>query len=145
MSCIKCGGVVFFWASYMVLEVKNLPANAGNTRDVDSIPGLGRSCQYSCLENPMDRKPWWATVRRVAKSWTRLKWLNTHTVFFILPFFDRNYKTSELFYKWLVKFSQWNHLGLDIWFWNVLCFVCLCVCVCVCVLIEVFKLHIQII
>ena len=68
----------------MELVVKNPPANAGNIRDVDSIPGLGRSSggvhDYSlqhCLENPMDRGAWWATVRRVAKSWTRLKWLDT--------------------------------------------------------------------
>ena len=55
--------------------VKNPLANAGNTRDVDLIPGLGRSpggghgnpLQYSCLENPMDRGAWWATVRRAAK------------------------------------------------------------------------------
>ena len=47
----------------MVLVVKNLPANAGDTRDGSLIPGLGRSSgegdgntlQYSCLENPMDR------------------------------------------------------------------------------------------
>ena len=47
----------------MALVVKNLPANAGDTRDSGSIPGLGRSSggelgnplQYSCLENPMDR------------------------------------------------------------------------------------------
>ena len=55
--------------------VKNLPANAG---DLLSIPGLGRSpggensnpLQYSCLENSIDRRTWWATVRGVAKSWT---------------------------------------------------------------------------
>ena len=49
------------------------------------IPGLGRSpgkgngnpLQYSCLENPMDRGVWWASVHGVAKSWTQLKWL-TH-------------------------------------------------------------------
>ena len=35
--------------------------------------GKGYSLQYSFLENPMDRGAWWATVRRVAKSWTRLK------------------------------------------------------------------------
>ena len=60
---------MFFWASYMAQEVKNLPANIGDIRDVDSIPGLGRSpgggygnpLQYSCLENPMDRRPLWAT------------------------------------------------------------------------------------
>ena len=53
--------------------VKNLPANAG---DVSSIPGSGRSpregndnpLQYSCLENPMDRGAWQATVHGVAES-----------------------------------------------------------------------------
>ena len=57
---------------------KTLPANAGNARDVGSIPGLGRSpgegngnpLQYSCLENPMDRGAWWATVHGVAKNQT---------------------------------------------------------------------------
>ena len=65
--------------------VKNLPASAGDIRDVGSIPGLGRSpgaghgnpLQYSCLENPMDRGAWRATVHRVAKSRTRLKRLST--------------------------------------------------------------------
>ena len=69
----------------MALVVKNLPINAGDLRGAGSIPGLGRSpggghgnpLQYSCLENPMDRGAWWATVRRVAKSWTRLKRHNT--------------------------------------------------------------------
>ena len=61
--------------------VKKSPANAGDMRDVDSIPRLGRSSggehgtplQYSCLENPMDRGAWWATVHRAAKSQTHLK------------------------------------------------------------------------
>ena len=65
--------------------VKNLPANAGDLRGVGLIPGLGRSpgvgygnpLQYSCLEIPMDRGAWWATVHRVAKSRTRLKQHNT--------------------------------------------------------------------
>ena len=65
-------------ASQVVLVVKKAPANAGDVRDTGSIPGLGRSpgggdgnpLQYSCLENPMDRGAWWATVQRVAKSWT---------------------------------------------------------------------------
>jgi len=60
--------------------VKNLPANAGDIRDVGLIPGSGRSpgeghgnpLQYCCLENPMDRGAWRVTVRRVAKSQTRL-------------------------------------------------------------------------
>ena len=50
-------------------------------RDMDLIPGSERSpegghgnlLQYSCLENPMDRGAWQATVQRVANSWTRLK------------------------------------------------------------------------
>ena len=61
--------------------VKNLPTNAGDVRDANLIPGLGRSpggghdnpFQYSCLENSMDRGAWWATVHGVAKSQTRLK------------------------------------------------------------------------
>ena len=60
--------------------LKNPPVNAGNTRDVGSIPGLGispgirndNSLQYSCLENPMGRGAWQATVHRVAKSKARL-------------------------------------------------------------------------
>ena len=57
--------------------VKNLPANAGDVRDMGSVSGLGRypgaghgnPLQYSCLENPMDRGAWQATVHRVAQSW----------------------------------------------------------------------------
>ena len=64
------------WASQVVLVVKNLPANAGDPRGLGSIPGSGRSpgeghgspLQYSCLENPMDRRAWWATVHGVTKS-----------------------------------------------------------------------------
>ena len=61
--------------------VKNPPANAGDLRDEGSIPGSGRSpggglgnpLQHSCLENPMDRGAWWATVCGVTKRRTRLK------------------------------------------------------------------------
>ena len=59
--------------------VKNLPANAGDVRNVGLI--LGREdpleesmathpLQYSCLENPMDRGAWGATVHGATKSWT---------------------------------------------------------------------------
>ena len=61
----------------MALVIKNLPANAGDidTRNVGSIPGLGKfpggehghPLQYSCLENPVDRRAWRATVPRVRK------------------------------------------------------------------------------
>ena len=62
----------------VMLVVKNPLANARDPRDTDPIPGLGRSpgegngnsLQYSCLKNPMDKRAWWATVQRVAKSQT---------------------------------------------------------------------------
>ena len=65
--------------------VKNMSVNAGDIRDIGSIPGLGRSPggghgippQYSCLENPMDRGAWRATVHRITKSQTWLKRLST--------------------------------------------------------------------
>ena len=80
------------WKSYITqssqvaVVIKNPPASAGDIRDVGSIPGLGRTpkgghgnpLQYPCLENPMDRGAWRATVHRVAKSRTRLKPLSTH-------------------------------------------------------------------
>ena len=60
----------------MAQWVKNPPVNVGDTEDMGSIPGSGRSSterndnphQYSCRENPMDREALWATVQRVAKS-----------------------------------------------------------------------------
>ena len=82
-------GVTFLWLHYLVetsdvgslrhfpgsLEGKASTCNAG---DPGSIPESGRSpgeehgnpLQYSCLENPMDRAAWWATVHGVAKSQT---------------------------------------------------------------------------
>ena len=69
----------------MALVVKNLPANAGDTGDMGSVPGSGRSSGEgngnptpSCLEDPMNRGAWQATVHRVEKSRTRLKQLSTH-------------------------------------------------------------------
>ena len=63
--------------------------------DTFSIPGLGRSpgeangnlLQYSCLENPLNRGAWWATVHRVTKSQTWLKWLSMHTCIYICIYF----------------------------------------------------------
>ena len=64
--------------SQVALAAKNLPANAG---DLGSIPGLGRSLgegngnplQYSCLDNPMDRGAWRATLHGITKSRAQLK------------------------------------------------------------------------
>ena len=64
--------------------VKNLPANAGDTRDVGLIPGSGTSLrvgngnplQYSCLENSIGKGAWWVTVCGVPKNQS---WLSIHT------------------------------------------------------------------
>ena len=67
--------------SFILLVVKNLPANAGDIRDSGSVLGSGRApgggngnpLQFSCLENPIDGGASQAMVHRVAKSWTQLK------------------------------------------------------------------------
>ena len=67
-------------ASQVELVVKNLPANAGDIRDLGSSPGSGRSpggghgnpLQYSFLENSMDKGAWHAIVHGVTKSWKQL-------------------------------------------------------------------------
>ena len=75
--------LALFWASQVMLMVKNLPANAGDTRDMGSISGSGRfpgegnsnPLQYSCLKNLIDRGA-------LTKSQTRLKRLSMHAAFF---------------------------------------------------------------
>ena len=76
------------WASQVALVVKNLPSNAGDTRDMGLIPGSrrfpgvenGTQLQCACLENSMSRKAWWATVHGSTKSRTWLSdWACTHT------------------------------------------------------------------
>ena len=74
-------------ASQVVLMVKNLPAKAGDIRDVGLILGLGRCfrggngnpLQYSCLENPHGQAAWRATVHGITNSWTQVKWLSTYS------------------------------------------------------------------
>ena len=85
-------------------------SHSGRLRDAGLIPGLGRTSggghgnplQYSCLENPMGIGAWWATVHRVAKSQTRLKWLSVHPRY-------TYYKHS-----WL-SFSSSINFGLPWW------------------------------
>ena len=87
----------------MILAVKNPSAN-GDVRDEGSIPGSGRypggrygnPLQCSCLENPMDRGAWQATVHRVAKSRTRLKRLGMEASL-------ASQIASELFFAGLMK------------------------------------------
>ena len=67
-------------ASQVASVIKNLPADAGDIRDMSSIPELRRSpgggngnpLQYSCLENSKERGAWWATAHGIATSQTRL-------------------------------------------------------------------------
>ena len=73
----------YLGASQVALVVKNSPANAGDARNVGLMPGSWRSpaggngnqLQYSCLENPMDRRAWQAIVHRLTESQT---WQHTH-------------------------------------------------------------------
>ena len=82
--------------------VKNLPANARDTRDASLTPGLGRSpgegngnpLQYACLENPMDIEAWGAVVHGVAKSQTRLS-MHDKLLFNFLLFSGVSYQFSS--------------------------------------------------
>ena len=82
--------------------IQNPPANSG---DNDLIPGKikgssgggnGNPFQYSCLENPMDRRIWQATVHRVTKSWTRLKLFSTHAHILKIIWTIGNYSMQPL-------------------------------------------------
>ena len=77
----NCIGMMWTWWGFLgSSELKNLPANARDTRDEGLIPGWGRSpgigsgnsLQYSCLKTSMDRGAWGATVHRVSKNQTQL-------------------------------------------------------------------------
>ena len=80
-KCLSQSSRIMTKASQVTLVVKNSPANAGDIRDTNLIPGSGRApggrhgnpLQYSCLENPMDRGAWRATVHgdtRVRHDWS---------------------------------------------------------------------------
>ena len=91
---------------WRVYEVKNLPDNAGGSRDTGLIPGSGRSpgagnnnpFQHSCLENSMDRGTWSTTVHKITKSQTWLSdWVcacvracvRTHTHTYVLEYLEK--------------------------------------------------------
>ena len=81
----KHGLSLIYGSSQVALVVKNPPAVAGDMREAGLIPRSGRSpgggqgntLQYPCLQNPMEREAWWATIHAVAKSQTWLKQLST--------------------------------------------------------------------
>ena len=103
MTCSLQSCNALLGACQVVLVVKNLPANVVDLRDACSIPGLGKSPggrhgnppQYCWLENPIDRKAWWATVHKMVKSWTQLKQLNARNSLFL----QINYDTLPLYFS----------------------------------------------
>ena len=92
--------------------VKNPPANAGETGDEGSIPGLrgssgggnGNPLQYSCLKNPTDRGAWWATVPGVTKNWT---WLNTAAA--SEPAEECGWQNMDCFHVWYHGIGYFLH------------------------------------
>ena len=105
------------WAFQVALVVKNLPAKAGDVRGQGQIPGSGRSpggrhgnpLHSSCLENPMDRGAWRATVHRTAQSRTQLKQLSLYAcIEDVLHFSAKSLPLSLLVYFYL--FNKWSYL-----------------------------------
>ena len=99
----------------MALALKDIAANAGDIRDATSIPGSGRSpgeghdnlLHYSCLENPMDRRAWWAIVHWVTKNQTWLMRLSTCT-----QLCNRFWFHEERSFYFLHLMSPWKHFTI---------------------------------
>ena len=72
--------------------------------------GHSNPFQYSCLENPIDRGPWWATGHMVTKSRTRLKELNTHTHTYIWLLWELCDKETA---------CQCRRCGFNLWSWKI--------------------------
>ena len=84
---------VFFWNSLAFSIIQQMWAICLNTHTHTHTHtqahahirggGNGNPLQYSCLENPLDRGAWWATVQGAVKSWTRLRWLRVYIYIYI--------------------------------------------------------------
>ena len=105
--------------------VKNRLANARDARDASSIPGSGRPpgegngnpLKSSCLENPMDRRVWQATVQGVTKSWDMTEWLKLSFTFYFCHLFfflimDHSFPPFQIFRNssLYTGYSKWKSL-----------------------------------
>ena len=90
-------------ASPVVLVVRNLPANAGDVRDLLQDPWHGNPFQYSFLENPMNRGAWKAIIQGVTQSLTQRKPLSSHTCWINQLY---SFHTRQL----PVEYSNWSLL-----------------------------------
>ena len=105
-------------ASQVVLVVKNLPANAGDIRDSRSGRSLGgghgNPLQHSCLENPMNRGAWWATVHGCNESDTTEQ-LGTAVVTYlyicVFPLDRELLKGSSWIYRSISVFCTWTQMN----------------------------------
>ena len=99
--------------------VKNLPANAGDARDTGLIPWSGRAPGegsgnpwYSCLENPLDRGAWQATVHGVAKGQTLLKRRSTQVILALIFISgDKREVEEKTCYKKNLQGLPWQSSG----------------------------------
>ena len=113
------------------LSSKEFADNAGDAGHLGSVPGWGRSpggrngypLQHSCLENPMHRGAWWATVHGVEKSQIQLKCLSMHMVFatkhisftiqqYIFAYSNNIIFTSKIKYKFLPCICKCVHVSM---------------------------------
>ena len=110
--------------------VKKPPANSGDSGDAGLIPGLGSSrgdrngrlLQYSCLENPMGRGAWWATVLWVAKSQTWLRdWSCTYLSLVYLYIYHNEHYIFAPYYLTESCFFPILSWSFDS---NIFCFLC---------------------
>ena len=107
-----------YWGFPSGTAVKNPPASEGYTRDLGSIPGLGRSpgkgngnpLQYHCLKSPMDRGAWWATVHGVTKSQSQLS-MHSRTSFTEPKFCCCFYPLMLVICMVIIPEGQWANIN----------------------------------
>ena len=123
--CINCKIALGYISAYLYISMQHvgLPwwlsgkESTCNAGDLGLIPGSGRSpegetgnsFQYSCLENPMDRRAWWATVHWITKSQTQLSnWAHTQAVYIVWGLFEQFWKCiyMECMYTYIYTWEE---------------------------------------